>query len=298
MMWRKIVAISLVLVMVLTFTACNGGAGGVTGLPSVEEIINSVTGAQGDVRTFQLDMDMTVDMAGVVEGEAFTTTMVVSSAGATDIPKSQLMMDMDMNMEMGEMALPGEDTLEVSVVMYLIDNTMYMMTEIPEIGPMWIKYGIEVPGEIWGQIDQAQYQIELLEDAAQVEVVGSETVSGVDCYVLQLTPDMEQLWQLMTQQIEGAGGLGEVALGIDPVLMQDMFRSFSVKQWVAKDTYFLVRAVVNMTLELSAEAMGIPEEESAVTMDMSLDLLVYDYNQPVSIVLPPEAATAMDISAS
>jgi hypothetical protein len=297
-MRKKIAVVFLVLTMVLSFTACTGGTGSGASLPSAQEIINGVSGAQDDTRTFQLDMDMTLDMIGEVEGEVFAVTMAISTAGTMDVPNSQLMMDMDVIMDMEEMALPGEDEMEVSMVMYLMDDTMYMMTEIPELGPMWIKYEIGTLEEIWGQMDQTQYQIELLEDAAQVEVVGSETVGGVDCYVLQLTPDMEQLWQLMMQQMEDVGVMGEEDFGIDPEFLQDMFRSFSVKQWVAKDTYFLVKAVIDMSLELTAEAMGLSEEEGAIAMDMSLDLLVYDYNQPVSIVLPPEAATAMDISGS
>ncbi|MFC2063006.1 DUF6612 family protein [Chloroflexota bacterium] len=295
-MWRKIAAISLALVIVLTFTACKGATGGETGLPSVEEIINKVAGAQDDARTFRLDMDMTMDMVGEEDGEVYMVAMVSSSAGAVDIPNEKLMMDMDMTMEMGEMALPDEGVMEVSIVMYMIDNVMYMMTDIPEMGPMWMKYEVDMPEEILGQMDQTQYQVELLEDAVQVELVGSEVVGGVDCYVLELNPDMNQLWQLMMQQMEDMGGMGEADLGIDPALLLDMFRDFSVKQWVAKDTYFMVRAVIDMSLEVTAEAMGVPEEEGTVTMDMSMDMLVYDYNQPVSIVLPPEAATAMDIS--
>jgi hypothetical protein len=35
-----------------------------------------------------------------------------------------------------------------------------------------------------------------------------------------------------------------------------------------------------------------------MTMDMSFTLTFYDYNQPVSIVLPPEAAEAWDMTSS
>ena len=295
-MLRKLVVLSLVLVMVLTLTACKGEVGSDTSLPSLEEIINKAVAAQGDAQTFKLNMDITMDMVGESEGEIFEVNMVASSAGEMDIPNEKLMLDMNMTMDMEDMALPDEGTMEVSMAMYMIDNMLYMMTDIPDIGPMWIKYEIDMPEEIWEQVDQTKYQIELLEEAVEVELAGSEVVGGVDCYVLELNPDMEKLWQLMMQQMEDVGGIGGGELDIDPTLLQDMFRDFSVKQWVAKDTYLLARAVVDMSLEFNAEAMGGTAEEGNVTMDMSLDMLAYDYNQPVSIVLPPEAAAAMDIS--
>ena len=40
---------------------------------------------------------------------------------------------------------------------------------------------------------------------------------------------------------------------------------------------------------------GSPEEEGVVTMDMAVGLLVYNYNQPVSIELPPEAEEAVEM---
>jgi len=41
--------------------------------------------------------------------------------------------------------------------------------------------------------------------------------------------------------------------------------------------------------------MGFPGEEGVMTMDIVIDLLVYDYNQPVSIELPPEAEEAIEV---
>ena len=38
---------------------------------------------------------------------------------------------------------------------------------------------------------------------AEVEVIGSEKVKGVDYYVLQLTPDMAQLYQTAMDPVGG-----------------------------------------------------------------------------------------------
>jgi hypothetical protein len=167
---------------------------------------------------------------------------------------------------------------------------VYALAEISEIGLMWAKS--EMPPGYWEEMNQVEPQIELLE-AAQVEVIGSELVGGVDCYVLQLTPDMGQLWQLFVQQTEIA--YGYEVFDVAEEFLQEIFQSFSMKQWIAKDTYLLTKAEIDMAVELTPEASGFPEEEGLMTMDITIVLLAYDYNQPVSIALPPEAEEAVEV---
>jgi len=280
-MRKKILTVSLVLVMALSFSACAKGAES----PLAQEIANGVIESLANVRTYQFDTDMTIDMAGEAEGEAFEATMVIASSGALDLENSRMRTDMTM-----DMVMTGEDEIEMGMEMYLIGDMMYMMIDAPEVNPMWMKS--KMPEGTWEEVSQVESQIELLE-AAQVEVTGSETIGGIDCYVLQITTlDMKQLWELVMKQTEAAGG------GMPPVaeeFLQEMFRSFSIKQWVAKDTYFLTKAEVDMVVELTPEAMGLEEEAGDVTMDITTDFLAYDYNQPVSIVLPPEAEEALEV---
>ena len=281
-MRKKILSMSLVLVMVLSFPACAGEG---VELPSAQEIVDGVIESLDDIRTGQFDMDMTMDMAGEAEGETFESTMVMDSSGALDFDNRQMRMDLTMYM-----AMPGEPEVEVAMEIYLIGDMMYMSAEVPGMGLMWMKS--EMPEGYWEQMSQVQSsQVELLE-AAQVEVIGSEKVRGVDCYVLQLTPDMAQLWQLAMQQAE----VTELEMpAVSEEFVLEMFRSFSVKQWIAKDTYFLTKAEIDMAMELTPEAMGFPGEEGMLAMDIAIALLTYNYNQPVSIVLPPEAEEAIEV---
>ena len=281
-MWTKILTVSLALAMVLSLAAC---AKEEEELPPAQEIVDGVIESLDNIKTYQFDMDVTIDMAGEDEGEAFEGTIAMDYSGAVDVENRQ----MRMKMTYRSIAKTGQPEREMETEMYLIGDMMYMMMEIPEMGPMWIKS--EMPEGTWEEMNQVEPQIELLE-AAQVEVIGSERVGGIDCYVLEVTPDMEQLWQLAMQQAESTGEMPAVA----EEFIQEMFRSFSMKQWVAKDTYFLTRAEIDMAVELTPEAMGFPGEEGVMTMDIAMDLLVYDYNQPVSIELPPEAEEAIEVS--
>ena len=282
-MVKKIVTMSLVLVMVLSFTACEG-----EGLPSAQEIVDGVIESFDNIRTYQFDMDVTQDQAGEAEGEALEQIVTVGYSGTLDLENIQMRAELTM------IAVePEEDEVEMGVEMYIIDGMMYSMPEAPDIEePAWMKEEVTAEAwEMWKGISGLENYKELLE-TAQVEVIGSEQVKGVDCYVLQLTPEMAQLWQIAM----GQGGVngGGILPPVPEESLQEIFRSFSVKQWVAKDTYFLMKAEIDMAVELTPEVMSYLGEEGEMSMGITLSFLAYNYNQPVSIVLPPEAEEAVE----
>jgi len=285
-MGKKILTMSLVLVMVmvLSLTTCGEEAKEEVELTAAQEIIDGVIESFDNIRTYQFDMDMTIDMAGKAEGEALEMTVTMDNSGTLDLENVQMRADLTTNM-----VAPGEDEMEMVMEIYLIGDLMYAMMKAPEMDKIWVKS--EIPEGRWEQMSQTESQIELLK-TAQVKVIGSEKVNGVDCYVLQLTPDMEQIWRMAMQQADVTGGeMPDVA----EELIREMVRSFSVKQWVAKDTYFLTKAEIDMAMELTPEAMGLSGEGGEVSMNITFDFLAYNYNQPVSISLPPEAEEAIEV---
>jgi hypothetical protein len=277
---RKILALSLVLVIALSFIACGGD-----GLPPAQEIIDGAVQALDDIQAYEFDMAMAMSMAAESEDEAMEMKMETDYSGALDLDNQQMRMNLELNIKM-----TGEEDVEGAIELYLIDGIGYSMTDVPGIDPVWEKE--EVSEADWEQVIEvimlAEPQLELME-SSEVEVIGSESVKGVDCYVLRLTPDMEQLWATAGQQ--AAMGFTE-EMGW-PSFSTEVFEqasySFSVKQWVAKDTYYLMKVDIDMELELTAAAMGAPEEEGVATIAVVLKMLAYNYNQPVSIELPPEA---------
>jgi hypothetical protein len=211
----------------------------------------------------------------------------MDSSGMMDIENSQMKMNMTMYME-----IAGEDNVDMEMEIYFIDNMIYMMMDVPGTGPTWMKSDtpVETWDEVTGQWGGLSSYLELLE-LAEIEVTGSERVGGVDCYVVEITPDMEQLWQIFMHQTELALGMPD----IDEESLDEVFHNYSVKQWIAKDTYLLIKAEIDMTMEFTPEILGFPEEEGELKMDATLTMLVYDYNQPVSIELPPEAEDAVEM---
>jgi hypothetical protein len=287
-MKKGILATFLILVITISPAACSVQERTDEGsdLPPVFEIMIGVIEAQSDISTYQFEMDMDTDVTTVSTDEVFNGAIIMGINGAIDIENSQMSMGMNMSM----IAI-GEEDFEISMGMYLFDNVMYMMTNIPEIGPMWIKS--EMPVLYWEEFDQIDPQLELLVDAIEVKVIGSEQVRDIDCYILEIIPDMEQLWQIAMQQSALTGE--EMLPEINKDFLQEMLKDFSVKQWIAKDTYFLSKAKIDMDIEITPEAMGFPGEDGLITLDITMDLFAYDYNQPVKIELPPEAEDAIDM---
>jgi hypothetical protein len=72
-------------------------------------------------------------------------------------------------------------------------------------------------------------------------------------------------------------------------ILEEAFSDFSVKQWIAKDTYFMVKSEIVISMEVTPELADVMGDDSLASMDITVSFLSYDHNQPISIVLPQEA---------
>jgi hypothetical protein len=283
---------SLVLVMVLSFTACTEETEEEVELPSAQEIVDGVIESLDEIKSHKFDTSVSLVMAGEAEGEAVEFTIEFNISGAVDIENKQIKVVIT-----GSYIMPGVDEPEIAWEWYIIDDMAYIMTERPREGPMWQKD--EFSETDWEEITEvlgfAERQVELLQ-AADISIIGSEKIKGVDCYVLQLTPyDMEQLWKTAMEETDPLD-MGVPAIAEE--VLREAFASFSVKQWVTKDTYFLTKSEIDISMELTPEvkdAIGIGGELAGMrTTNIVASWLFYDYNQ-VSIELPPEAEEAIEV---
>jgi hypothetical protein len=285
---KKIVFILLPLLLAGSLTACTVGGVVDPSLPSAQEIIRSVVESMSEVRTYQFENNMIMSADGEADCASFEMTMDMALTGAVDVENRQMGAEITMGAEM-----PGQGDMDIGMSVYVVDNTAYMKMDFLGFDPTWVKS--EVTDEVWGEMTQmvelVEPYVELLE-AAQVSVTGVEQVAGIDCYALELNPDVEYLWQLAMQQAEMTDT--EIPVPTQD-LISEMFRDFSVRMWVSKDTFFIIRVVIDMSVELTPEEMGFPDEDGVLRMDILMYLLAHNYNQPVSIVLPAGAAYAVEV---
>jgi len=267
----------LVLVIILACLGCGEKAAAV----NAGQLVDNALAAQADVESYRLDMEMTIDMDGGFGCEEMEGTMSIDASFVIDEANKEMEMSMTADME-----ATGEDAEAVEMKMYLTNNTVYMMMAVPDLEPMWMKQ--EVPADFWETQATIDQQLELLQ-ASRVKYLQDEKVEGVDCYVLEITPDLAQLWQTAMQQ----PWMEEVPMEIPD--LEDMIKKVSVKQWIAKDTLFLTKVNIQITILVTSEAMGMPEEDGEMRMSIVMDMLAHDYNKPVSIELPAEARTAIEV---
>ena len=282
-MLKKVVAVSLLLIITLSVIACNGGK-----LPSAEEIVAAILDSQQDIETYKFDVDMEMYITVEAEDETIEMYAVTDGGGSTDVENNVMQMTGDINMVM-----PDVGEIEVKEHMYLVDNMMYIGIDMPAFmgGSTWIK--AQMPVYMPNEMNQVLSLTALIE-TAEITVLGSEIVNGVDCYVIEVVPDADQLWELVSQQLQFMGDEIEIP-DITGELIRKMYDDVSVTYYIAKDTYFLISSSMDMFLELTPADLGYPEEEGLMTMDITMELLAFDYNIPVSIELPPEAADAIEI---
>jgi len=269
--------------LALIMTACLACKGTEASL-SAEQIMEKATAAQADVRSGILDVDnLTINFQGKSSGSDTGGTISLDGSCSIDQANKEVGANANANISMG---MPGQPSISMTMTMqmYVVDNCTYTMMSLPGQKPTWTKQGI--PADFWETLNTIESQTDPL-DIAEVKLIREEKVGDIDCYLLEIVPDFEKLQKQLT---EGAN--------MQLPNLKDIISSFSLNVWVAKDTFFISKAQMEMTLLLTSEVLGTSAGGDEMTLNMSLDLQAHDYNQPVSIELPPEALKATEGTSS
>lgn len=256
---------------------------------SVSDIKAEVLANAEETDTYKFDMAVTMKMVVSNETNDTEMTTISNGRGVLDVADKKMKLYMNTSMESSETTeVPGPMEME----MYLINNTMYTKMDmgIPGLPPQWTK--MEMPEgyeESWASQNQLEQQMELL-DISEVELLADEELNGVDCYVLKIVPDMEKFWNSTMAAVMARSTQG-LAPGMD---LQKILKSMSTTEWIAKDTMYPMKTQMEIRLVVSSDDLPIPDTVEGFTMtaDEKVEMLFYDYNQPVSIELPEAAEAA------
>jgi outer membrane lipoprotein-sorting protein len=274
MSFKPVKYLSVLLLAVIIATVCLACKDSEAS-PSAEQVLENTLAAQADVASFRLDATLTVD----VQSSDTEGAISLDANCAVDLADREAEAAADLSLQMTGLAITAE------MQAYVVDNYTYIMTSM--FGQTeWTKQAITA--DTWQTIEDGQYQIQGLLESVAAELVKEENLNGVGCYVLELTPDLDQLQQALMEQPGIGEGLAEM-----PDL-DSMVQEMTLKIWVDKETFFLMKANISMTLVMDPETMGMSEGEGTATIELSLELLAYDYNQPISIDLPSEAQSATE----
>jgi hypothetical protein len=263
---KRFVAILILVILLVSLVACGGGEGEAE---PVEEIADAAVAAYAGLDTYRFDMDMTMEMDVTGGDDTVDGTVAVEMNSASDKVNQRAYRNMQVSADIPP-AMEGE------VEMYTMDDYAYLRTSMPAEPPTWLKWEICLPCGGKEKLDIVGQQADLLEDSIEVEVIDTDTLDATECYVLEVRPELEKLWEWMKEQY----GIGERLPDLESDL-NEVISDVSINQWIAKDTYYTLKSTIDITLT-----------SLAWTLDITATVVVYDVNQPVNIELPPEAEDA------
>lgn len=269
--------------LALIITACFACKGTEASL-SAEQIMEKATAAQTDVRSGVVDVDnVTVNFQGKSSGSDTAGMISLDGSCAIDQANKEVGANANANITMG---VPGQPSMSMTMAMqmYAVDNYTYTMMSLPGQKPTWTKQAI--PAGFWETLNTVESQTDPL-DIAAVNLIREEKVGDIDCYLLEVVPDFDKLQQKLAEETN-----------TQLPNLKDIISDFSLNVWVAKDTFFISKVQMDMTLLLTSEVLGTSAGGGEMTLNMTMDLQPHDYNQPVSIELPPEALNATEGTSS
>lgn len=267
----------LLLVVILSLVAC-----GVEAQPkgtSAEAIRQGVLEAADEVETLRFDTTLKVRLRS--KG-AQRVDLNVSATTSGQIDNVSRIMRSEMTSTV-ELPTEAGGRQQSSVTSYVVDDVLYARTTTPAQPERWSSQRLQQQG--WQELNQLGHEIETLR-TAQIELLRTDRLRGVECYVLQLTPDTSNLRQRLAQ-LPGLEELPEDAQSE----LDELIQRFSSKVWVDQQTFYLLRDETAFTIVLDADTLGDSgAQQSDVTLVAEMRTDFRDHNRPVSIELPPQVS--------
>jgi hypothetical protein len=254
------------------------------------QILNSSLIAMQDISSYTYSLEMSMDMEATGGSSGGTASVSMGAYGVNDLAGNQMQMNLEMSMDQD---IPGmEGTIEYKADMYMLSDWIYMKLDIAGMSNEWVKTPMSADMVDAYNLDIVEEQFAPLEDATQIEYVKSEKIDGIDCYVLKIVPDLPAMedWFDQQQMTSGSFDWSKVEN------LEDIFQKLSYTVWIAKDIKYIKKMNIQITMTMNAAQLDAEESEfDEMTMDVEMDMILKNYNEPVSITLPDEAENATEI---
>ena len=205
---------------------------------SLEEILERIYKASEEVKTCKFDGDINMEMGIMMgaQGEAETSTISMKTSGAIDQEAKKMKMECEAIIKMSPSLEEQPETLKMEI--FYFEDAMYTYVEkLREEMPMgWTKRPL--PEGIWEQRNQFEQQIEILK-VSEATLLPDEEVNGTPCYVLELKPNPEKIWEITMSQ-EGISWILGISMMLSMFSKENMeieFKTPSVKYWIEQDSF-------------------------------------------------------------
>jgi len=249
-----------------------------------EIALNSITAMQ-KIKFLKFNMDFSMSFTLPTTEDFGTMTMHQIGTSSINLLDKEMYMNMQMEME-----TPQQGRQNMSAEIYSTDGWMYMKANVPGAGEQWTK--MELTEELWAQQCQLSSVTNFLQTPTNLELAGSERIGTIDCYLLNVTPDLNSLSNWMAGQMQPGSGT------LDPGITGSQTPGdFTVKQWIDKSSLLPVKQLIKVKYDPASIAVTpTANSYNQMTMEMSAVLNYYDFGKSVTIQLPAEALNAKVLS--
>jgi hypothetical protein len=269
----------ILLACLVTFTGCSGSVRSTT-QTAAQNMAGKTISAVNSVSTFQLNTD-------------FTDTLSTNSSGSntTDLKGSKLIdiTDRALAMNMAITAGPLVTTNEL----YFLNGQEYLETTNPSNIPAIWGSKTEFNDKDWKQQTQIQFLSALLNTAVKISSLPDEKLNNVDCAVLTITPAAQAAVDFIISQFQYSGP-APFSMEGGATITPDAYQGGSITLWINSENYLPVKVEAAFRFQ-NKENWNANSSTTLITANYNIELDFSNYNQPVSIQVPPDVLAASNI---
>ena len=275
---------------VTSTTSAAPAAGASLSGDEMQQIVGESTQALQNAGSYKFDIAMHTVMATTGGDQPGSMDMVMEMNGVSDVTDKESYASLNISIDSDLM--PSESgTQNVSTELYVLTDYVYMKTNLMSMDDQWLKVPLSEEAEKAFDLNMVDRQVAALESLQDVEFLRFEDFDGSECYVFHVVPDMGAIMSWIGQEIPADVDMAD----LDRV--SEMFKELSYTLWIARDTGLLknIDSVIRVEIDAGEFASGGNADFDTLTADMNLTMALHDYNGPVDITLPPEAANAFEL---
>lgn len=237
---------------------------------------------------FTLDVDQRLEIVNVTspnETESqVISTRSIGAAALNSTAKAMKIVLASISMQEGQ----EENASTMATDMYLLNDTLYM-----KVDGNWTRItlvGLSLES-LWEQENEIERQREELNNS-NITFLGYENVNGIDCYKIQVIPDMKAYAALKENQMGSS-----LSSTIASLNLSALFNNASISEisWISRETLLPAKTEISMNMTLTPVTLGLPEKKAG-RLEMRIDTLetiaFSGFNRSIDIALPEEAKGA------
>jgi hypothetical protein len=296
----KLIPIALILVMLISLsvaTGCSDDQADKSEEFTKEELAQIVADSNQaiyEVESYKMkmNMDASMEISGGDEEGTMNMNMTADSVVDQKNMEMQMVMAMKMDMDMDELG-DGPMDMDMDMEMCVVDDYVYMKADLFGTGEEWIKMPATDDVMSMYDLNMVEQQLAPLESLVEATFLRYETYDGSECYVIELVPDMGAMMDWLNDQ-----DMTGVEFGLDDLdKLNDMFQNLSYTCWIDKETKYMKKVTAHIVMKMSADDFDETDYGmGTLIMDMTMNMEMSNYNEPVTIILPEEAQEATEFS--